>query len=146
MDRPPSKNGKKTGKGKFTRGNKLGPGRPAGSRNKATLAVEALLDGESEALTRKAIELALEGDGQALRICLDRICPPRKSRPVTFDLPSLQDAGGMSEAMIAVLNAVAKGDLTPDEANSIAGLIEVSRKAYETEELEARIARLEKTK
>jgi hypothetical protein len=38
------------------------PGRPKGSRNKATLAAEALLDGEAEALTRKAIELALAGD------------------------------------------------------------------------------------
>src|SRR6267378_2403412 len=31
-------------------------GRPVGSRNKATLAIDALLDGEGEALTRKAIE------------------------------------------------------------------------------------------
>lgn len=52
-------------------------GRPQGSRNKATLAVEALLEGEAEALTRKAIERALEGDIQALRLCLERVCPVR---------------------------------------------------------------------
>ena len=39
-----------------------------GARNSATLAAEALLDGEAEALTRKAIELALGGDSFALRI------------------------------------------------------------------------------
>src|SRR4029077_7685570 len=33
-------------------------GRPKGSRNRTTLAAEALLDGEAEQLTRKAIELA----------------------------------------------------------------------------------------
>src|SRR5215211_4292561 len=55
-------------------------GRPPGSRNKTTLAVDALLDGEAETLTRKAIELAKAGDLVALRLCLDRICPPRKGR------------------------------------------------------------------
>jgi Family of unknown function (DUF5681) len=34
-------------------------GRPKGARNKATLAVEALLENEAEALTRKVIDLAL---------------------------------------------------------------------------------------
>jgi len=34
-------------------------GRPAGSRNKATLAIESLLEGEAEALARKVVELAI---------------------------------------------------------------------------------------
>jgi hypothetical protein len=51
--------------------------------------MEALLDGESEALTRKAVELAKGGDMQALRLCLDRILPPRKDRPLTFTLPAI---------------------------------------------------------
>jgi len=50
-------------------------GRPPGARNRTTLAAEALLDGEAEALTRKAIERALDGDPTALRICIDRILP-----------------------------------------------------------------------
>ena len=57
-------------------------GKPAGARNKTTLAVEALLDGEAEYLTRKAIELAKAGDMAALRLCLDRIVPARKDRHV----------------------------------------------------------------
>ena len=55
-----------------------------GARHKATVAAEALLDGEAEALTRKAVEMALAGDGTALRLCLDRIIPPRRERPVRF--------------------------------------------------------------
>ena len=60
-------------------------GKSKGTRNKTTLAVEALLDGEAETLTRKAIELAKAGDLAALRVCLDRIAPPRKDRPVLFE-------------------------------------------------------------
>src|SRR5918997_104236 len=63
------------------------PGRPKGARNKATLAAEALLDGEAEALTRKAVEMALSGDATAMRLCLERIAPPRKDRPVSFAMP-----------------------------------------------------------
>ena len=53
-------------------------GKAKGTRNKVTLAIEALLDGEAEALTRKAIELAKAGDMAALRLCMDRLAPPRK--------------------------------------------------------------------
>ena len=63
----------KTGRkqGRWTKGTSGNPdGRPMGSRNRATLAAQTLLDGEGERLTRKAIELALEGDRAALRLCL----------------------------------------------------------------------------
>jgi Family of unknown function (DUF5681) len=63
-------------------------GKPRGARHKATLAAETLLEGEAEALSRKAVELALRGDVSALRLCLDRIVPPRKDRPVCFELPA----------------------------------------------------------
>jgi hypothetical protein len=51
------------------------------------------MEGEAEAITRKAIELAKEGDGPALRLCMDRIYPPRKDRSVRFRLDSIQDSG-----------------------------------------------------
>jgi hypothetical protein len=57
-------------------------GRPRGARNRATVVAERLLDGEADALTRKAIELAKEGDTTALRLCIERILPARKDRPV----------------------------------------------------------------
>src|SRR5271166_5794025 len=69
-------------------------GKPKGARNKTTLAVEALLDGEAEALTRKAIEKALEGDSVALRLCLERIIPVRRERPTPFAMPKLEEAAG----------------------------------------------------
>ena len=73
----------------FQKGN---PGRPKGARNQATLAAEALLEGEAEALTRKAVELAKEGNLTALRLCLDRILPPRRERPLDMDFPMMTTA------------------------------------------------------
>ena len=61
-------------------------GRPRGARNRATLAAEALLDGEAEAITRKCIDLALAGDHTALRLCLSRILPVRRDREIDLDL------------------------------------------------------------
>ena len=79
MSHDPRNNGVKTRGRPFATGN---PGRPKGARHRVTVAAEALLDGEAEALTRKAIELALAGDTIALRLCLDRIIPPRRERAV----------------------------------------------------------------
>ena len=62
---------------KFKSGQSGNPsGRPKGALNKATLATQALLDGEAEALTRKVVELAKEGNLAALRLCLERLLPP----------------------------------------------------------------------
>lgn len=118
-------------------------GRPKGARNRTTLAVAALLEGEAEALTRKAIELALEGDTVAMRLCLERVCPPRKDRPSPFSLPDMADAGDVRGAIGAVLKAVADGDLTASEATEIAGLIEIKRRVIETHEIVARLEALE---
>jgi len=132
-------NGRKTD-GKFASGN---AGRPKGSRHKTTLAIQALLDGEGEALTRKAVDMALAGDTVALRLCLERIAPPRKDAPVRFDLPPMESAASASAAMGAILAGVASGDLTPGEGGAIAGLVEGYRKALETTEFEARLKAVE---
>ena len=89
-------------------------GRPSGSRNATTLALEALLDGQANALTQKAIDLALGGDMAALRLCLDRILPPRKDRPVSFTLPTINSAQDAAAVVSSVLAAVAAGEITPD--------------------------------
>src|SRR5688572_24458942 len=108
VDDAPRKNAAKTRGRPFPPGN---PGRPKGTRNRATIAAEALLDGEAEALTRRAIDLALEGDVMALRLCLERILPPRKQRPVTVSLPALYTAADVTRAMATLVSAVAHGAL-----------------------------------
>jgi hypothetical protein len=106
----------------FPKGRSGNPrGRPLGARNAATVVAEQLLDGEAEALTRKVIEAAKGGDMVALRICLDRILPPRRERPVRFKLPELGSAADASKAMAAITTAAANGELTPYEAGEFAG-------------------------
>lgn len=126
--------------GKFAAGN---PGRPAGARHKVTRAVEALLEGEAEELTRKAISMALDGDMQALRLCIERIAPARKDAPVQFDLPTMECAQEAAQAASAVLRAVSEGILTPIEGATVMGLVDSYRRTLEVSELEARIAALE---
>jgi hypothetical protein len=118
-------------------------GKPKGTRHKATQAALALLDGEAEALTRQAVTMALGGDATALRLCLERIVPPRRDAPVTFDLPPMGTARDAAKAAGAVLGAVAHGDLTPTEGAHIMALVETYRRTLETTELEARLAALE---
>ncbi|MGE3366915.1 MAG: DUF5681 domain-containing protein [Rhizobiaceae bacterium] len=118
-------------------------GRRPGARNRATLAAQALLDGEAEGLARKAIELALAGDTVALRLCLERICPPRRDQPVRIDLPEADTAAAVAQSVAAVIAAVADGSITPDQGATLAGILDVRRKAVETLELERRIDALE---
>jgi hypothetical protein len=120
-------------------------GREKGSRNVTTLALEALLDGQATALTQKAINLALTGDLAALRICLDRILPPRKDRPLTFHFPEITNAAEAVKTMSAILAAVASGEITPTEASEIGKLVDSYVRAVEATELAARIERLERT-
>jgi len=124
----------------FTPGN---PGRPKGARHRVTLAIEALLDGEAEGLTRKAIEMAMAGDTVALRLCLERLAPPRKERPIAIDLPAITGAKDHPAALASIFASVASGDLTAGEAQSLAAVLEQHRRAVETAEIVARIEALE---
>jgi hypothetical protein len=107
------------------------------------VAALALLEGEADRLTRKAVEVALEGDVTALRLCLERIAPPRKDAPVTFALSPMRTAGDAAKAAGAVLEAVAEGDLTPTEGAHVMGLVDAYRRTLEAAEFEARLAALE---
>ena len=117
----------------FKKGQSGNPsGRRYGSRNKATLAAAVLLESESEALTRKAVELALEGDPTALRLCIERILPPCRERAVKFVLPPIENADGISAAMNAVTSALARGIITPGEAERIANVVDTFARAITT--------------
>ena len=132
-------NGRNTA-GNFTSGNS---GRPKGSRNKATIAIDSLLEGQAEALTQTAISKALDGDSIALRLCMDRIAPPMKDKPVVSPLPKMQDAMDASQAAGSVLSAVSDGSLTPIEGTRVMGLIDSYRRTLELTDIEQRLHALE---
>jgi hypothetical protein len=128
---------------RFTRGHSGNPnGRPRDSLNRTTLAAAALLDGEAEELTRKAIELARNNDITALRLCLERILPPRRERLIHFEMPLLRSASDAPQAIAAITAAVADGQITTTEAD-LAKLVEVFIKTHQATEIEDRLKFLE---
>jgi hypothetical protein len=93
--------------------------------NKTTLATQALLEEEAEALTRKAIELAKAGNPVALRLCLQRLLPPPpKDRTVNFTLPKQEGTYYLFNAIRAILEAVAQGEITPGEGQTVTTILE----------------------
>ena len=134
-----AKNGRNTA-GQFSSGN---TGRPKGSRNKATIAIESLLQGQAEALTQTAVTKALEGDSVALRLCIERIAPAPKDQPVSFALSQINNALDAAQAEGSVLRAVSDGELTPIEATRVMGLIDGYRRTLELTEIEERLRALE---
>ena len=133
-------NNGRTSDGRFAPGN---PGRPAGARHKATLAIEALLQGEAERLGRQAVTAALNGDSTALRLCLDRIAPVRRDSPIKIAMPPIHDAADATQAATDVLAAVADGTLTTLEGDGLMKLLDGFVRIADAGDLEARLAALE---
>jgi hypothetical protein len=138
---------KQRGRGRgrpFEKGQSGNPsGRPRGIRNRATQTMQILLDGEAQALTRKAVELALDGNTMALRMCLDRIGPPHRERAVPITLPPVRDAADLAGTMTAIIAAAGEGAISPDEGGRLARLVEIFLRAVETRDFERRLQLLE---
>jgi len=130
--------------GGFRKGQSGSPaGRRPGSRNKATETAELLLAGEVEALTRKAVELALAGDATALRLCLDRIIPARRGRPVQLAVAPVRGTADLGGTMAAITTAATSGAITPGEAAELARVVEIYVRAVEASDFERRLRAME---
>jgi hypothetical protein len=128
----------------FTRGVSGNPaGRPTGSRNAATEMAQALLDGEADALVRKCVELALEGNPAAMKLCLERIVP-RRGRAVKLEMPPIASAADIPPAMGAIAEAAAAGAITPYDGAELSRILETYARAIEIGEFERRLAELER--
>ena len=133
-------------RGRFVKGRSGNPaGRPRGCRDHLNRAARLLLAGEGEALTRKAIELALAGDPAALRLCLERIVGPYRERAVEFTMPPIRNAADVAGAMAAIADAAAQGAVTPREATQLGEVIQSYVRAVEATEFERRLRELEAT-
>jgi hypothetical protein len=133
------------GAGRFLPGASGNPqGRPPGARNRASLLAEILLDGQAVVLAQKAVELALDGNVLALRLCLERLVPALRERRMLLQLPAPATAEDIAAGFGKVTDALTNGELTPSETNSAAMLLESARRALETTDLARRIDELEK--
>lgn len=107
--------------------------------------VGRLFADKAKAIAEKAAELAVGGDVPSIRLVLDRIAPAPKERPVRFELPPVNSAADLPGAVMALMQATARGDLVPSEAAQLAGVLEQYRKQTEAAEFEARLKALEET-
>ena len=98
-------------------------GRPRGSRNKATLLMEQLLEDYSGPLIQKVIASALEGDADAMRLCVERLVPRCKERAVEFELGPTGDLTQILAATCNVFAAIASGQLTPPEGAQVYNML-----------------------
>jgi len=138
-DEPRNSAGKSRGR-PFQPGNS---GKPKGARHRVTRMAEHLMEGAAEAVVHAVLAAARDGDMVAARLVLERIAPVRKGRPVLLPLPVVNSAGDVLAALGVTIQAMGDGDITPDEAATVAGVLEVKRRAIETSELEARIKAIE---
>ncbi len=138
---PSRKNAGNTRGRPFQPGN---PGKPKGARHKLTLIAERLMEDDAEAVVASVLAAAKSGDMTAARLVLERIVPIRKGRPVAFDLPAIETPADVVKAVGALVSEVARGELTPEEAATVAGLLEMYRRTIETCEIEQRLSDLER--
>jgi hypothetical protein len=85
-----------------------------------------------------------EGNLIALRICLDRIAPPRKDRHIEFAFPKMEKASDAAAAGASIIEALSKGELTPSEAVELTRMVESFTRTLQVCDFEARLERLEK--
>ena len=119
-------------------------GRPKGARNRATLAAEALLQGEAKEVTQTCIERAKAGDSTALRLVMERICPPIRERAIRVDLPPVTSVADLALALCGIMEAVAAGEITPGEGSAPCAMLGSVRQAMEAAQLGERIAEIER--
>ena len=111
----------------FVKGQSGNPaGRPPGARNKATLLFEAQLEARAEEIVGRLIKQALAGQMSALRMCVDRLLPRGRERPVPLELPTIRTAADVERAVAEITAAVGDGTVTPREGLDLMTLVERS--------------------
>ena len=95
-------------------------GRPSRARQAARVA-QGLIGRKTVPLTNKLIELALLGDRAALKLCLDRIAPPRREPPIDLDLPDIKSRADLLVALTAI--AAAADALTSTQAATLTRML-----------------------
>ncbi len=130
--------------GRFQKGQSGNPaGKAPGTRHRISMLAEKLLQDDAEEIVRAVVSAAKAGDPTAMRLCIERLVPVRKGRPLEFDLPKIEAASDVTKALGVIAKAMADGELTPDEAGTVAAVIETQRRAIETADHEERLKKIE---
>jgi len=110
---------------KFQPGQSGNPaGRPPGSLNKKTLAVEAAYEAKAEEAVSDIMERAKNGDPAAMRLCMDRAVPVGRHRRFAFALPRISTPEDAEAAIDAVMDGLAEGALSLADVAELLRIVE----------------------
>src|ERR1043166_9131831 len=99
-------------------------GTACGSRNKKTLAVEAALFDHAQELVENLVERAKRGEPAALRLCMERILPVGRGRPLPIELPSIRSTEDAQAAAGVIMDALKEGAVSAREAVDLLRVVE----------------------
>ena len=130
--------------GKFRKGQSGNPqGKAKGTKNRATLAAEQVLQSDLDKICHKLIEEALTGNIQAIRLVLDRVLPIKRDRDIKIRLPKLQTTDDAVKAMSLIIESVSCGNITPSEGEAMSKVVDAFVKAIQVYDVEKRVVKLE---
>ncbi|MCG8016833.1 MAG: DUF5681 domain-containing protein [Candidatus Thiodiazotropha sp. 'RUGA'] len=120
-------------------------GNPKGRRKGSSKVSElrAKLEPHADDLIQTAVNMALGGDLQALKLCLERLLPPLRPQAETVKLSALTKAESLSDMGEAILQAIAAGELPPDVGRDLLTAIAAQMQITEGDELQKRLESLE---
>lgn len=143
----PENAGQMQGLGQFQKGQSGNPkGKAKGTKNKATLAAEQLLQVDLKNICQRLVEEALIGNMQAIKLVLDRMLPPKRDRTIDIGLPKLQTADDAVNAMALIIDAVGSGNITPSEGEAISRVVDAFVRAIQAHDIEKRVSLLEEVR
>lgn len=107
----------------FKKGHSGNPnGRPKGALSRRSQ-LSKLLEPKAKELVDKMLELALGGDVNALRLCIERLIPKIQREPITIELPSELNPESVPQLKVALLRTALEGQISTDEAEKLIRLI-----------------------
>jgi hypothetical protein len=99
------------------------------------------MEGSAEAFLDKAKQMALGGDRFMLGLFLKQILP--RERPLPFDFRELHTADDVAELTRSLLERVADGEISLDEAERVGELARLHLTALQERDFEERLRVLE---
>jgi hypothetical protein len=129
---------------RFEPGNSYGKGRPCGSKNKVTVAAENLFEEESGAIARRAVEMALSGHPQMIKMVMERVVPIKKSSPVKLEgMPTVDTVESAGEAAEFILQSIASGKVSPLDGEILSRVLDKRLHALQITEIERELKTLQ---
>jgi hypothetical protein len=114
-------------------------GRPTGTKDRRTL-FRDMVEPSCPQLVQKAVDMALEGNEQMLKLLLDRLLPAKpKDNPIDIDLTNDSPLAKAKKIFAALSNK----EVTAHEASTLLSAIVDETKIIETEDLTKRVEEIE---